>query len=475
MLCPHCKKQNPEANKFCGECGRVLPRTPAPVTSLGESGPRATSLITPAAERASGNPMVNETRAVRDQLDFENAAKAPSRPLTEQIREASRENIRSHVEETARARVGERGVARETRDVNGRDLQTGGSSNDDRRTPPVVPNTVDPPSAPIAESTKPPIYTDRAPNAGHALPSNRISGPSFLGLSDLPSESAGGTYLLEDEPTRSSWRGWVFLALLIVFGILIYRHWAIVSAAGAELTSRAHMPVQTAQKEPAPPAVDASSDVSAVANAKPGAGSSDNGTPAASSASTVSPSTPGVDSGASKQPTETSENSAPAVASKPDASPAGTTSEDAKPESDREENVSPEETAAAKPPETAGTGTRTNAAVPSKAKKIVPAEPRFDNAQVDLADKYIHGRGVPQNCAQGLALLNHEVAKDNPRAAIQMGALYASGTCVQQDSVHAYRLFAEALQKNPSNHWLERSMTSIWTSMSDQERERAAH
>src|SRR5205807_95552 len=49
------------------------------------------------------------------------------------------------------------------------------------------------------------------------------------------------------------------------------------------------------------------------------------------------------------------------------------------------------------------------------------------------AQRYLQGRGVPQNCDQGLMYLKAATQQNDPNAAVQMAALYSSGHCVHQD------------------------------------------
>jgi hypothetical protein len=92
------------------------------------------------------------------------------------------------------------------------------------------------------------------------------------------------------------------------------------------------------------------------------------------------------------------------------------------------------------------------------------------------AQQYLQGSdGVPQNCEQGLVYLRAATQKNEPAAAVQMGALYASGHCVKQDRVMAYRWFNSAHELEPSNQWIQQNMGQLWAQMSDQERRQASY
>jgi hypothetical protein len=92
------------------------------------------------------------------------------------------------------------------------------------------------------------------------------------------------------------------------------------------------------------------------------------------------------------------------------------------------------------------------------------------------AQQYLQGSGgVPQNCEQGLVYLRAATQKNEPAAAVQMAALYASGHCVKQDLVMAYRWFNSAHELEPSNQWIQQNMGRLWAQMSDQERRQASY
>jgi hypothetical protein len=96
------------------------------------------------------------------------------------------------------------------------------------------------------------------------------------------------------------------------------------------------------------------------------------------------------------------------------------------------------------------------------------------DAQVRLADMYIYGQGVPQNCDQGLVLLRSAAQKANARAQGKLGALYAAGNCVSQDRVQAYRWLTLALTDGQRSEWTAKNRQMVWRQMSPEERSRAA-
>jgi len=377
------------------------------------------------AERVSSNPLVREPRAVHDSVVLENASAATPQ-TTSQSSRLTVEPVSSHPQETRQS--------------------------ESRRQP---------------ESRE---------ELRHEVRQQRISGPSFLGLSDPP-ESSGSEYLLEDDASdHSHWRGLIFLLVLLLVAVGAWRHWDFVKSKASAIVQRATAPNQAPQMKPSA----AKSD-----EANPEAGSSGQGaaatapdsTPAKTPPIEVQPQPDASQSDSSKPKqvaaAQADQSSAASVTQKSGAAGTATDSKsgtqqladssapaDAKPQSDRDSTESDVPAAKSKTSEAA-------------APKSQP--PRYDNSKVELADKYIHGRGVPQNCTEGLALLQQAGAASNPRALIQLGAMYQSGSCVTQDRPQAYKWFAKALSVQPNNRFLEYDMTSLWASMTDEERQRAMH
>jgi hypothetical protein len=101
--------------------------------------------------------------------------------------------------------------------------------------------------------------------------------------------------------------------------------------------------------------------------------------------------------------------------------------------------------------------------------------PANDNAeqQVRQAEVYLEGKGVPQNCDEGVGILRAASQQGNLRAVVKLGALYATGTCLPQDRVMAYRYFTQAHRAEPRNQALDHNRVMLWANMSDDERRRA--
>jgi TPR repeat protein len=102
--------------------------------------------------------------------------------------------------------------------------------------------------------------------------------------------------------------------------------------------------------------------------------------------------------------------------------------------------------------------------------KAVPMMREQPSIALVKAQRYLQGRGVPQNCEQGLLYLKAATRENDPNAAVQMAALYASGHCVQQNRVKAYQWFSSAHDLKPENQWIAKNMDQLWAQMTQQER-----
>lgn len=92
---------------------------------------------------------------------------------------------------------------------------------------------------------------------------------------------------------------------------------------------------------------------------------------------------------------------------------------------------------------------------------------------VSEAQRYIYGKGVRQDCDRGLRLLKPAADQANPKAMIEMGALYSAGLCTPHDLPTAYRWFALALRKEPDNQSVQTDLQKLWGEMTQPERQLA--
>ncbi len=92
---------------------------------------------------------------------------------------------------------------------------------------------------------------------------------------------------------------------------------------------------------------------------------------------------------------------------------------------------------------------------------------------VSEAQKYLYGKGAPQDCNRGLRILKPAADRANPKAMIEMGALYSAGLCTPRDLPTAYRWFALALRKQPDNQSVQTDLQKLWSEMTQPERQLA--
>ena len=296
-------------------------------------------------------------------------------------------------------------------------------------------------AAPVDVLTPPPEEEMEARRAAetivHSRPSpsqTTIGGPSFLGLGNDPEPGESG-YLLDDDAPSGSGRGLLFLVILALIGGLAYMGYR--SGYFSNLQASTNKPAASVAAPRSNPV--ASPDSNALAPGDPPADVSPSPAPAA----------PLIDNKDEDKDTNGKDkNKDRGVPSTQAADPS---------------NGAAETTATDNAP-TSGT-----AAKPGK--EIAPPAKRKPSAALIQAQNYLQGKGgVRQDCDQGLVFLKAATEKNDPAAAVQMGALYASGHCVQQDRVMAYRWFNSAHELDPANPWIQTNLDQLWAQMSPQER-----
>lgn len=303
--------------------------------------------------------------------------------------------------------------------------------------------------------------------------SSSLSGPSFLGLG---SESAHGngrsdsdvSYLFDEEemrPRRTYWRFTVLLLIVALIGGLVYlqyrkegKSWVAPWSNGPAQTpvqsSQADQQNQQAQSQANTPANPVQNN-SAPNNAPPAAEDQ-----AGNQANTAPP----------------AQNNQPAAKDNGSAKDQSTNSDQGETKKNNET-----ETAKAETPSTDEESADTEAApppTPTRATKPKPARPSAplaspDDQLVANAEKYLYGRGVPQNCDRALSSLRSAAGRENTRARTLLGTMYATGHCVPKDLPNAYRWFAQASRTSPDNMWVQRNLEMVWREMTAQERQLA--
>ncbi len=330
-------------------------------------------------------------------------------------------------------------------------------------------------SVPVREQRESaPARSEREP-----APVSSLSGPSFLGLGTEPAHSNGRTdsdvsYLFDDEEMRPRRTYWRFLLLLIILGGVGWLFYLQYRKEGKTWVApwshqQAQTPVQASQEQQTPPA-------------QPNASASEN-QPATNQATATAPATP---AGANSQPaaghSQAQDQTNPSgdnTAQNADSTAANQSGKPAQNATDQAETASAEPSTANKgPAESADTGEatqpakRVRATSPKATRPVAPAISP-DDALVANAEKYLYGRGVPQNCDRALSSLRSAANRSNTRARTLLGTMYATGHCVPKDLPNAYRWFALASRTSPDNMWVQRNLEMIWREMTPQERQLA--
>ena len=339
--------------------------------------------------------------------------------------------------------------------------------------------------------------TSSAPRASAPVSeaSRGISGPSFLGLGDAAHRPSGSLssdrhsgnldYLLEDDEPRKSGGGkfaliLLALALAVLFGYLRFRVLKehpgkaaapVTDSSSATPPAVSPGPASTTPAQPAAPAAAPTGDSSTPGNppaTNPAAPADAGNAPAASApTATAAPAPPARDA------------SAPSQATKGDAAAAGDTSNASSPSSESATAGAPAKESEKESADAADNTPPAPAPKPKKPAAEPAAKPHAGittkpTDSVTEAQKYIYGRGgVTQDCERGMRLLKPAAAQANPKAMIEMGALYSAGLCTPHDLPTAYRWFAMALRKEPDNQSVQADLQKLWGEMTPPERQLA--
>jgi hypothetical protein len=350
---------------------------------------------------------------------------------------------------------------------------------------------------PAAPATRPPAPEE--PRIGNSSPA--VSGPSFLGLNDPPPAShkranlsidphhAGARnldYLLDDEDHHKSGGVGKFflmvLALLLAVG-LGYLRWK--DQLPPWLNSIVKKPPAATQTSEQPPA-DGSTAASPGVTPEPQPGASQPAPTQPAPTQPVSNPTTGTTATSAQPPANQPAPTAEQTNSQP-ASDAGTPkSEPANPPDNSATKNPPasdappaakSSTPAAKSDESSDEEAAGDPEPAAKPKTSPPAaKPRATIRPADSvaeARRYLYGRGAAQDCERGLRLLKPMASEGNSKAMVEMGALYSAGLCTPRDLPTAYRWFAVALRKDPSNEAIQTDLQKLWGEMTQPERQLA--
>jgi hypothetical protein len=339
------------------------------------------------------------------------------------------------------------------------------------------------------------------PSVGES--SSSISGPSFLGLNDPPPgrgaprkraslsidpHSAPGSnldYLLDEEEPTHHWGIGKILLILIALGLAAGFGYLRFKNQGLAWLNLSKKPPAVAQNSSTPETTTTptspGSPTDSQPSPQPSAAAPPQTQPQPTTAAPGNP--PGSNPAATPAPATPSPPSTPAPSdtTKPNDAPPDATSDKAAASADSEKAASPTDKdsstakdtsdsppAATEPVEKPKPAPKVPAPKPSAASRPVAA---YD--PVAEAQKYLYGRGAPQDCDRGLRLLRPAANQSNPKAMIEMGALYSAGLCTPHDLPTAYRWFALALRKDPENTAVQADLQKLWSEMTQPERQLA--
>ena len=348
-----------------------------------------------------------------------------------------------------------------------------------------------PPAAEAAAAPAPKTDSHRSATAVSETPA-AISGPSFLGLNQpvsgtrstrkraslsIDPHSAEGSnldYLLDEEEPHRPWGIGKILLILIALGLAVGFGYLRFKNQGLAWLSGLKKPASVAQNSTSP---DAASQPAAPPSITPKTQPAAQPTPQPSTPPPGNAAQPSIAPVTNDPPTSDPNTPAAADAAKPadttkstDATPAPAPTEKATPPADNSSSATDDSTAApaSTPPESSQPAPKPPAPKPSAASR-----PATTYDPVSEAQKYLYGRGAPQDCERGMRLLKPQANKANPKAMVEMGALYSAGLCTPRDLPTAYRWFALALRKDPSNTSLHADLTKLWGEMTQPERQLA--
>lgn len=270
-----------------------------------------------------------------------------------------------------------------------------------------------------------------------------VSGPSFLGLANEPTETRSVSYLLEDEP-KPHRRRYLWLILLVGAMAAAGWHWR------ADLRSMAAKVTTAGEGGPS----------NSTSSAQAVSGSSPQAAPAsgASSGSQVETPNTGVSEQAPVVQTQTPSAAAPSSPVPPPASSSPADSAQSSQVDQSQSGAAASEPAPAS--ETPKVRTKPAAA---------PAITAADDLEAE-GEKYLYGNGVPENCGRARASLLAAAQHSNPKAQNVLGTMYATGHCATRDLPTAYRWFGRSLRKDPGNTRIEQDLKVLWNQMTPEER-----
>ncbi|HXM23783.1 MAG TPA: hypothetical protein VN948_21170 [Terriglobales bacterium] len=329
---------------------------------------------------------------------------------------------------------------------------------------------VPPPKRVPSSAVPPPAVLPPAVPPPKEIVPQQVSGPSFLGLGNEPSDARSFSYLLEDESPSHRGRNLILILLIAAVAAAAW-HWRqdlrvvasrfLNSPPPAANASRANDNQDPNSSSPAGP--DSTSEAVPANGANAGT-------------QVEKPSTGAGDQGPAAQ-AQTPPSAAPAAA-------AGSSSADSaqspqadqlQPSSQAQPNSSAATAVVAKPHDS-----EEGASQPGPARKSPQVRARPATASASKVDtletegeRYLYGNGVPENCARARKNLLAAAQHSNANAENVLGTMYATGHCATRDLPTAYRWFGRSLHQDPGNTRIEQDLKVLWNQMTPEERKLA--
>jgi hypothetical protein len=331
-----------------------------------------------------------------------------------------------------------------------------------------------PPVPSPARVSPPPVISRPAPppkEKREEVVTQKVSGPSFLGLGNEPADSnASLSYLLEeDEPPDHRARNLILIVL-------------IVAASAGAWNWRQDLRVLAGRLLSSPPPANSAGSSSAQ-DANSAAAST-----SAPPANSVSP------DNQVQQPPQAPVTPAPvatttAASGAPEStqSPGATPPQSSPPSADQSQldQSQTDQPPSSNPSQPSNSASSTEAANSDDSQAAAPtqAPPEHKAARLrtqptadDLAaegEKYLYGNGVPENCTRARTSLLAAAQRSSAQAQSVLGTMYATGHCATRDLPTAYRWFSRSLRKDPSNTRIEQDLKVLWNQMTPQEKQLA--
>jgi TPR repeat protein len=121
-------------------------------------------------------------------------------------------------------------------------------------------------------------------------------------------------------------------------------------------------------------------------------------------------------------------------------------------------------------PEASSDAPKTVSAPGRSARASATAGDPRQNQLLQTGERFLYGRGGRRDCNQAVSYFREAAKQYNGPAMTHLGAMYASGNCVQKNRLEAYKWFSRAQEAQPSNQWLGRNMNMLWRQMTPEER-----